>query len=329
MRILVTGGAGYVGGHCCKALARAGWEVVVYDNLSRGWRDFVRWGRLIEADILDLEALRAAMAEVRPDAVAHFAALSEAGESMKAPARYYRTNVQGALNLLDCMREFEVEKLVFSSTCASYGLPLFLPITETHPQWPINPYGWSKLMVERLLADYGRAHGLRYVALRYFNAAGADAGGDIGERHEPETHLIPLILRAALDPSFPFTVLGDDFDTPDGTAIRDYVHVTDLAEAHCLALQYLDAGGASDAFNLGSGAGSSVLEVAAAAERAVGKPIARQIGPRRPGDPARLIADSAKAKTALGWRAKHPGLDDIIASALAWHARDNPSNRKA
>jgi UDP-arabinose 4-epimerase len=328
MKILVTGGAGYVGSHCCKALARAGWEVVVYDNLSRGWREFVRWGRLIEADILDLEALRTAMREQRPDAVAHFAALAVAGESVEAPARYYRTNVAGALNLLDCMGEFGIDKLVFSSSCASYGLPQVLPIAEAHPQWPINPYGWSKLMVERLLADYERAYGLRYVALRYFNAAGADAESEVGERHEPETHLIPLMVRAALDPSLPFTVLGDDFDTPDGTAIRDYVHVADLAEAHCLALRYLGAGGASDAFNLGSGVGSSVLEAAAAAERVIGKPIARQIGPRRPGDPARLIASAAKAEATLGWRPQYPGMDGIIATALAWHTRDSGRRRR-
>mgnify|MGYP001317807923 CR=1 FL=1 len=322
MKVLVTGGAGYVGSHCCKAFARAGWEVVVYDNLSRGWREFVRWGPLIEADILDPDALGAAMRTHQPDAVAHFAALAYVGESVASPERYYRTNAQGALNVLTAMRDAGVGQFVFSSTCATYGEPTQVPIDETHKQAPINPYGWSKLIVEKMLADFDRAHGLRSVALRYFNAAGADPEGEIGERHEPETHLIPLVLRAALDPDVPVTVFGDDFDTRDGTAIRDYIHVLDLAEAHCLALERLTKGGASDVYNLGSETGASVLEIVAAAELATGRSIPRRIGPRRAGDPPMLVASAEKAKQALGWRPRHSGIEEIMRTAWAWHSRE-------
>lgn len=319
MRVLVTGGAGYVGSHCCKAFAEAGWEVIVYDNLSRGWREFVRWGRLVEADILDAAALRAAMQEYKPDAVAHFAALAYVGESVASPAAYYQTNTQGALNVLTAMQETGVGQFVFSSTCATYGEPARIPIDEATPQAPINPYGWSKLMVEQMLADFGRAYGLRYVALRYFNAAGADPAGEIGERHEPETHLIPLVLRAALDPGSPLTVFGDDFDTRDGTAVRDYIHVSDLADAHCLALQYLAHGGQSDVFNLGSETGASVKEIIAAAEQITGRSVTRVTGGRRAGDPPALIASADKARRILGWRPKHSEIVQIIRSAWAWH----------
>ena len=320
--VFVTGGAGYVGSHCCKAFAAAGWRVVVYDNLSRGWRDFVQWGPLIEGDLLDLEGLTRAMREVKPDAVAHFAALAYVGESVADPGRYYRTNSLGALNVMDAMRAAGVESLVFSSTCATYGVPVRTPIDEQHPQSPINPYGWSKLIVEKMLADYQTAHGLRSVALRYFNAAGADPDGDIGERHEPETHVIPLAIRGAMRDDFTFSIFGADFDTRDGTAIRDYIHVADLADAHLRALDYLRAGGASDVFNLGTGNGTTVLEIATAVEKAAGKPLARTIGPRRAGDPPALVAAAEKAARVLGWRARQSDIDAIIASAWAWHQRD-------
>lgn len=321
MKVLVTGGAGYVGSHCCKAFARAGWEVVVYDNLSRGWREFVRWGPLVEGDILDTEALGAAMRAHRPDAVAHFAALAYVGESVTEPELYYRTNTQGALNVLTTMRDAGVGQFVFSSTCATYGEPTQIPIDETHAQAPINPYGWSKLFVEKMLADFDRAYGLRYVALRYFNAAGADPDSDIGERHEPETHLIPLVLRAALDSGAPVTVFGDDFDTRDGTAIRDYIHVLDLADAHCLALAHLAKGSASDVFNLGSETGASVLEIVRASEAITGRKIPHHIGPRRAGDPPMLVASATKAKQTLGWRSQRSAIEEVIRTAWAWHSR--------
>ena len=253
--ILVTGGAGYIGSHCCKAFAAAGWDVVVYDNLKHGWRDMVKWGPLIEGDILDADALTAAIAKVKPNAVAHFAALISVAESVADPALHYRNNAIGSFNILEAMRANGVGKIIFSSTAATYGAPKTNPIPEDHPQQPINPYGWSKLMVERMLADYDAAYGLRYAALRYFNAAGADPDGQIGERHEPETHVIPLAARGALRDDYRFTIFGEDYDTRDGTCVRDYLHVTDLAAAHRLALDYLMKGGESAAFNLGSGEG--------------------------------------------------------------------------
>lgn len=321
MRVLVTGGAGYVGSHCCKAFSEAGWEVVVFDNLSRGWREFVRWGPLIEGDILDQGAIEAAIALHRPDAVAHFAALAYVGESVTSPEAYYKNNTQGTLNVLSAMRNAGVSRFLFSSTCATYGIAQQTPIDETHPQSPVNPYGWSKLIVEKMLADFDRAYGLRYVALRYFNAAGADASGEIGERHEPETHLIPLVLRAAMSEREPVTIFGDDFDTSDGTAVRDYIHVSDIADAHCLALGALAAGSQSNIFNLGSGSGASVLEILAAAERITGRPVPRAIGPRRPGDPATLIASAQKAHAVLGWRHPRSTIDEIMRTAWRWHAR--------
>jgi UDP-arabinose 4-epimerase len=319
--VLVTGGAGYVGAHCCKAFAAAGWEVVVYDNLSRGWREFVRWGPLIEGDILDRPALSAAMQQTRPDLVAHFAALSYVGESVSDPALYYRTNTLGTLNILDAMRASGTPAILFSSTCATYGAPVRTPIDETHPQSPINPYGWSKLFVERILADYDRAYGLRHVALRYFNAAGADRDGEVGERHEPETHVIPLAIRGALHEDYAFTIFGNDFDTRDGTAVRDYIHVEDLADAHCRALAYLRDGGASDVFNLGTGTGTTVAEIAAAVEAAAGRTFPRRIGPRREGDPAALVASAGKAQEVLGWRPVCSEISNIIATAWRWHAQ--------
>ena len=319
--VLVTGGAGYVGSYCCKAFAEAGWRVVVFDNLSRGWREFVRWGPLIEGDILDEAALLAAMDEVKPDAVAHFAALAYVGESVEQPELYYRNNTFGSLTLIEAMRKAGVGKLLFSSTCATYGVPHTTPIAEDHPQSPINPYGWSKLFVERMLADISAAHGLAYVALRYFNAAGADAEGQIGERHEPETHVIPLAIRGALASDYVFSIFGDDFDTRDGTAVRDYIHVSDLADAHCRALNHLHNGGQSEIFNLGTGTGTTVAEIAGAVERVAGRPLPRRVIGRRAGDPPALIASAAKAERILGWKPRHSSIDNIVATAWRWHAQ--------
>ncbi len=322
-KILVTGGAGYIGSHCCKAFSQAGWEVVVYDNLKHGWADMVKWGPLIEGDILDRDALDRAFDQVRPDAVAHFAALISVAESVADPALHYRNNAVGAFNILEAMRKAGVDKIIFSSTAATYGLPQVVPIPEDHPQWPINPYGWSKLMVERMLADYKAAYGLKFAALRYFNAAGADPDGEIGERHEPETHVIPLAARGALRDDYEFTIFGEDFDTRDGTCIRDYVHVADLGSAHLAALEHLMGGGESGAFNLGTGSGATVKEVAAALEAVSGRPLRRRIGPRRAGDPPALIALSQKARDVLGWEPKHSSITEIVESAFKWHQKDD------
>lgn len=319
--LFVTGGAGYVGSHCCKAFKQAGWEVVVYDNLSRGHREFALFGDLIVGDILDADALATAMASVKPDAVAHFAALAYVGESVANPGLYYRNNTVGTLNIVEAMRGAGVDKILFSSTCATYGVPHRVPIDESHPQSPINPYGWSKLFVEQMLADFSAAHGLRYVALRYFNAAGADADGEIGEWHEPETHAIPLAILGALKPDYTFTIFGDDFETRDGTGLRDYIHVADLADAHKRALEYLLKGGQSDVFNLGTGVGTTVAEIAAAVERVAGKPVARRVGPRRAGDPPALFAANDKARQVLGWEPIQSDIDNIVRSAWRWHVQ--------
>lgn len=321
--VFVTGGAGYVGAHCCKAFAAAGWNVVVYDNLTRGWRDFVKWGRLIEGDIRDADGLSAALAEVRPDAIAHFAALAYVGESVGDPGAYYDVNTRGTLNLLQAMAAQGLDKIVFSSTCATYGSPDRLPITEDTPQAPINPYGASKLFVERMLRDFGHAHGLRSVALRYFNAAGADPDGEIGERHQPETHLIPLAIAAARPGDSALTVFGDDFATADGTCIRDYIHVADLADAHVLAVRHLLDGGASDVFNLGTETGTSVNGVIEAVQRISSNAVRHSYGPRREGDPAVLVASAAKARDLLGWQARRSDIATIIEHAWNWHQAES------
>lgn len=321
--VFVTGGAGYVGSHCCKAFAKAGWHVVTYDNLSRGWADFVKWGPLIEGDILDAEKLQSAIRETRPDVVAHFAALAYVGESVSDPATYYRVNACGTLNLLEAMRDEGIDQLVFSSTCATYGEPDETPISEACEQRPVNPYGWSKLMVERMLADFWRAHGLRSVSLRYFNAAGADPEGEVGERHQPETHLIPLTIAAAQeDADGMLTVFGDDFDTPDGTCIRDYIHVADLADAHLKALTYLRNGGETCALNLGTGQGHSVRSLIEVVGNLSGFAVRHTIGPRREGDPAVLVADPSQARKVLGWQAQHSSLEPIIVDALNWYSSE-------
>jgi UDP-arabinose 4-epimerase len=319
--ILVTGGAGYIGSHACKALARAGYVPVTYDNLSRGHRAAVRWGPLVEGDLNDTARLCAAMAEHRVAAVMHFAAYAYVGESVGNPALYYQNNLCGTVSLLEAMREAGVLEIVFSSTCATYGTPGAVPINETAPQQPVNPYGETKLAIERALHWYGQAYAMRSVSLRYFNAAGADPEGEIGETHEPETHLVPLVLQAALGQRPAIEIYGTDYPTPDGTAIRDYIHVADLADAHLRALERLRAGGASIALNLGTGLGHSVREVIATAEAVSGRKIPARNAPRRSGDPPALVADSRLAAETLGWRATCSSLDTIIRTAFAWHAR--------
>lgn len=320
-RVLVTGGAGYIGSHACKALHAAGYEPVVFDNLVYGHRWAVKWGRLIVGDLQDRQQLLDAMAEVQPVAVMHFAAFAYVGESVTDPAKYYRNNVIGSLNLLDAMRQQSVEALVFSSTCASYGIPGITPITEDHPQRPINPYGQSKLMIEQAIADYSAAYGMRCMALRYFNAAGADPEGEIGEDHSPETHLIPLVLLAAAGLRNDITVFGRDYDTEDGTCVRDYVHVTDLADAHVLALKALDRGAKSNVYNLGNGAGFSVQQVVDACRRVTGRPFKVTDGPRRAGDPPRLVGDASKIVKELGWTPQYADLDTIVKTAWDWTRR--------
>lgn len=320
--VLVTGGAGYVGSHACKALAAAGYTPVVYDDLSSGHRWAVKWGPLVEGDLLDRTRLAAALDQHRPLAVMHFAAKALVQESVADPLSYYRNNVAGTLCLLESLCERGCRPLVFSSTCATYGMPQHMPITEAHPQAPINPYGASKLMVERMLQDLEPARGLRSVSLRYFNAAGADPEAEIGELHDPEPHLIPNVLAAALSRRPKVTVHGDDYDTPDGTCIRDYVHVSDLADAHVRALEYLLAGGATTAFNLGSGKGASVREVIDAVARVIGRDFKVVVGARRPGDPDRLIAAAERAREVLGWQPQRADLQVIIADAWRWHRKE-------
>jgi UDP-arabinose 4-epimerase len=316
-KVLVTGGAGYVGSHACKALAKAGFEPVSYDNLSRGHEWAVRWGPLERGEVLDASRLQEAFAKHRPVAVMHFAALAYVGESVQKPDEYYTNNVGGSLSLLKVMRAHGVDRIVFSSTCSTYGLPQRMPIAEDHRQEPVNPYGASKLMVERMLADYDSAYGLRYAALRYFNAAGADPEGEIGEVHHPETHLIPLALMAAAGLR-QLTVHGADYPTPDGTCVRDYVHVSDLADAHVAALRHLLSDGASCAVNLGTERGASVREVIAAAARATGNDLLPQIGQRRPGDPPELVASCQRARAILGWSPRYPDLEGQVRHAWAW-----------
>jgi UDP-arabinose 4-epimerase len=319
--ILVTGGAGYVGSHACKALAAAGHTPVVYDNLSRGHREFARWGPLEVGDLGEAAKLDAVFARHRIDAVMHFAALAYVGESVEQPALYYRNNVGGTLELLEAMRRAGVKRLVFSSTCATYGVPERMPITEDLPQQPINPYGATKLMIERVLRDYEPAYALRSVALRYFNAAGCDPDGEVGEDHKPETHLIPRVLMAA-DGMLPhIDVFGTDYPTPDGTCLRDYIHVADLADGHVRALDYLQRGGASTAINLGTGRAFSVREVIAAAERVTGRRIPVHEGARRAGDPPVLVADATRARTLLGFAPRFTEIAPIVETAWRWHKR--------
>lgn len=319
--VLVTGGAGYIGSHVAKALHRAGYVPVTFDNLANGHREAVRWGPLVQADLADLSALERAFKEYAIRAVIHLAGFIEVGESMRDPARFYRNNFAHALGLLDVMRSMDADVFVFSSTAAVYGIPQHVPITEDHPTSPVNPYGESKLMVEWALRALHRAHGLRWMALRYFNASGADRDGEIGEDHEPESHLIPRACLAALGRVPPLQIFGNDYPTPDGTAVRDYIHVEDLATAHVRALEHLQAGGESRALNLGTGKGHSVAAVIRAVERVSGRRVPAEHAPRRAGDPPVLVADPAAARVVLGWQPAIPELDAIVASAWRWHAR--------
>lgn len=323
--VLVVGGAGYIGSHACKALARAGYLPVAYDDLSLGHAHAVKWGPLEVGDIADAARLADTLARHRPVGAMHFAAFAAVGESVADPARYYRNNVAGTLVLLDALRAAGIGRFVFSSTCAVYGTPARVPIAEDTPRLPVNPYGRTKLMVEQALEDYGRAYGLGWTALRYFNAAGADPDGEIGEEHDPETHLIPRAFMAARGDIERLDLFGDDYPTPDGTCVRDYVHVSDLAEAHVAALRRLEAGGASRAFNLGTGRGCSVQEVLHAVARIVGRPVPTRLAPRRAGDPPELVADPARARDELGFVPRLSGLDTIVTTAWRrFAARNRP-----
>lgn len=320
-KVLVVGGAGYIGSHMVKMLLAAGHEVVTFDNLSAGYRDAVLGGEFVHGDLADAAALDALFARRDFAGVMHFASHIQVGESVSDPAKYYRNNLANTLNLLDAMVRHGARAFIFSSSAAVFGEPEYVPIDEAHPKRPLNPYGLTKWMVEQILADYDRAYGLKSASLRYFNAAGADPQGQLGERHQPETHLIPLVLQAAAGRRPHITVFGRDYPTPDGTCIRDYVHVEDLCQAHLLALQRLWAGAASAAYNLGNGAGFSVQEVIAAAQRVTGLPVPVVYGERRAGDPARLVADSRLAQQALGWVPRHADLETIIAHAWEWQRR--------
>ena len=322
--ILVTGGAGYVGSHACKALSKAGYTPITYDNLCFGHEWAVKWGPLERGDILDRPRLDEVFKRYQPEAVMHFAAFAYVGESVTNPGKYYRNNVIGSLTLLEAMRDHVVDTIVASSTCATYGVPDAVPIREDAPQRPINPYGASKLMVERMIQDFAAAHRFKFSLLRYFNASGADPDNQIGEDHDPETHLIPLVLDAASGRRPNITVFGSDYDTPDGTCIRDYIHVTDLASAHICALEALKQGSRSGAYNLGNGLGCSVNEVIEVVQRVTGLTVPMLQGPRRAGDPATLITDASKARDELAWRPAIPDLASIIGTACAWHQRQWP-----
>ncbi|HIJ63185.1 MAG TPA: UDP-glucose 4-epimerase GalE [Rhodospirillaceae bacterium] len=327
--ILVTGGAGYVGSHSCKALAAAGFLPVSFDNLSTGHRWAVQWGPLEAGDLDDIDALRRVMRRHRIEAVMHFAASSNVGESMRQPGFYFRNNVGGTLNLLEAMIDCGIKTLVLSSSCASYGRPQSLPIQEDHPQWPMSPYGETKFAAERMLRWWDEVHGLRFVALRYFNAAGADAEGRIGEAHEPETHLIPLAIAAALGQRPHLLIHGTDYPTADGTAVRDYVHVSDLAQAHLAALRHLFAGGRSLSCNLGTGRGHSVRQVITAVERVAGRRLPVIEGPRRPGDPPELVAFAHLANQVLAWKPEITDLERIVSTAFRWHRGTMPAVAQA
>lgn len=315
MVVLVIGGAGYIGSHAARALRRAGHEVIVFDNLSTGYEFLASGFELVKGDILDEAALKRVLPRV--DAVMHFAAHAYVGESVTNPRKYFRNNVEGGLVLLNAMVETDVKRIIFSSTCAVYGEPAKVPIDESTPRQPVNPYGVSKLFFEQALESYDRAYGLRFASLRYFNAAGADESGEIGELHDPETHLIPLALSAAAGTGPELHVFGSDYPTPDGTCIRDYVHVNDLADAHVKALEHLTAGESSFAVNLGTGTGYSVQQVISAVEKATGKAVPRELGPRRAGDPPALVANPAKAQALLRWKARR-GLQEIVETAWEW-----------
>ena len=321
--VLVVGGAGYIGSHMCKCLANNGYNPIVLDNLVYGHRQAVKWGPFIEGSNGDSKLIRHVFSEYQIVAVMHFAAFCYVGESVTDPGKYYRNNVANTLNLLEVMVEKNINNFIFSSSCATYGGPDEIPITEQHPQNPINPYGRTKLMVEQILDDFKDAYGLESVCLRYFNAAGADPDGELGEDHEPETHLIPLVLQTALGQRAEMNIFGDDYPTRDGTCIRDYIHINDLAQAHFLALERILSGLPGGKYNLGNGSGCSVREVIEIARNVTGKSIPSKIVERRPGDPAELIGSSEKAIKELGWKPQFPNLDAIIETAWKWH-RSHP-----
>lgn len=316
--ILVTGGAGYIGSYACKALAKAGYIPVTLDNLEYGHKWAVKWGPLEQGDIKDRKRVDEIIAKYHPLAVMHFAAYAYVGESVINPGKYYRNNVAGTLTLLEAMRDHDIGFIIFSSSCATYGHPEKIPIMEDHSQNPINPYGYSKLMAEQIIIDFSKAHGVKYVILRYFNAAGADPECEIGEAHNPETHLIPLVLDAAMGKSDHVKIYGTDYDTPDGTCIRDYIHVSDLADAHVLSLNYLYCNGNSDAFNLGNGNGFSVKEVIETSKRVTKREIKAIKWERRKGDPDILVGSSEKAWRHLNWRPGYNSLEMIIQTAWEW-----------
>ncbi|MDO5825776.1 MAG: UDP-glucose 4-epimerase GalE [Methanosphaera sp. rholeuAM130] len=324
--ILIVGGAGYIGAHVNKLLNESGYETVILDNLSHGHKEAVQWGKLCECDIKDIDAIEEIFKEYDIQAVMHFSSFIEVGESVQNPMKYYQNNVVNTLNLLNVMIKYDVKKFIFSSTCATYGVPQKIPLTENHPQNPINPYGWTKLMVERILKDYDIAYGLKSIILRYFNASGADESGLIGEDHSPESHLIPLILDAAISKRDDIKIYGTDYDTPDGTCIRDYIHVNDLADAHIKALEYLNTNNTSNEFNLGNGKGFSVREVIDSVKRVTGREFKVSETPRREGDPAVLIGSAKKAHDLLGWTPKYDNIDDIVETAWNWHKKLNKVN---
>lgn len=317
-KILVTGGAGYIGSQTCKELSLQGYMPIVYDNLITGHREFVKWGELVYGDILDTQNLRKCIKKYKPEGIIHFAAFAYVGESVLDPGKYFRNNISGTLSILDAMRDEGLSNIVVSSTCAVYGQPAEMPISETCPPAPINPYGASKLFMERMLADYHTAHGINWAALRYFNAAGCDPDGEIGEWHEPETHIIPRILGTALGRYPQLDVFGNDYPTPDGTCIRDYIHVKDLATAHILALQACMDDKANQAFNLGTGKGHSILDLIRTTEKISGKKVSFNFQARRAGDPAELVAEARLSNQYLRWTPQYSDMDTIIRTALAW-----------
>lgn len=321
--ILIVGGAGYIGSHVNKVLNEKGYETIILDNLSYGHEESVKWGTLCKCDLANINEVDDIFTKYDINAVMHFSSFIDVGESVRNPEKYYNNNVVNTMNLLNVMLKHDVKKFIFSSTCATYGIPQKIPLTENHPQNPINPYGWTKLMVERILKDYDTAYGLKSVILRYFNASGADESGIIGEWHNPETHLIPLILDAAMGKREDIKIFGTDYDTPDGTCIRDYIHVTDLADAHILSLEYLNKNNQSNQFNLGNGQGFSVREVIESVKRVTGRNFNVTQTQRREGDPAILIGSSKKAKDTLGWDPQYVNIDKIIETAWNWHQKLN------
>jgi len=320
--VLVTGGGGYIGSHTCKALAKAGYLPITLDNLAYGHKWAVKWGPFIEGDILDRKVLNEIFEKYHPLAVLHFAAYALVEESVNNPEKYYRNNVSGTITLLEAVRDHECRNFVFSSTAATYGKPKKIPIPVNHPQAPINPYGWSKLMMERILKDFDHAYGIKHASLRYFNASGADPDGETGEMHDPETHLIPLVIKAAFGLRPYIEIYGTDYPTPDKTAVRDYIHVTDLAEAHVKTLNILMDGSDSFALNLGTGKGHSVKEIIEAVDQVSGKPVPKKEVGRRPGDPPVLVADGSDAYQLLNWNPKFTDINSIVETALRWHEKE-------